>query len=495
MRGVSRLIALAVVAVACLLGLAASAQAATIKPTVRFDEPDDENGNCTLREAIRAANENTKIDACRRGRGRDVIQLRRGTYTMSVPGSAGEPGSIEADNRFGDFDLFEGVVIKGHRRGTTIDGQNTDRLFQVFVRNVTFNRLTLLRGNARSHGGALSILTEGKATLKNVRIAETHADGNGGALYVGPTESASLRNVRIETSDGSVGGGIALDGTLRASKLRLTRNEAATFGGGIYAGPGARLNLDRSLLQRNRTGLLSGGGIYASPDARLVVKRTELRNNSASDGGGIYLYAARLNMRASTLAANKAAEHGGGLATAAVSETERPAVRIVNSTISRNVANTDGVGSGSGGGLAATADGPKRLLNSTVTGNRAFRGGGLLGPFLSEYQGWIVRGSIVSGNSSSAALGHDCASAPPVISNGFNLIGDLANCPLTPKGSDIVGKNPKLGPLKRNGGPTRTHALRKGSPAINKGPKNAPKRDQRGKKRKGRPDIGAYERR
>jgi hypothetical protein len=53
--------------------------------------------------------------------------------------------------------------------------------------------------------------------------------------------------------------------------------------------------------------------------------------------------------------------------------------------------------------------------------------------------------------------------------------------------------DPKLGALKANGGPTKTVAIAKQSPAVNHGTKPAPKRDQRGKKRDNKPDIGAYE--
>ena len=40
------------------------------------------NGNCTLGEAISAANTDTAVDACAAGNGRDIIQLPAGTYTL-----------------------------------------------------------------------------------------------------------------------------------------------------------------------------------------------------------------------------------------------------------------------------------------------------------------------------------------------------------------------------------------------------------------------------
>jgi hypothetical protein len=69
---------------------------------------------------------------------------------------------------------------------------------------------------------------------------------------------------------------------------------------------------------------------------------------------------------------------------------------------------------------------------------------------------------------------------------GFGAIGDLLNT------------NPRLGPLADNGGPTRTHALLSGSPAINAGDNAyAPPTDQCGLPRideqSHRIDIGAFE--
>ncbi|HUG88113.1 MAG TPA: choice-of-anchor Q domain-containing protein [Actinomycetota bacterium] len=58
----------------------------------------------------------------------------------------------------------------------------------------------------------------------------------------------------------------------------------------------------------------------------------------------------------------------------------------------------------------------------------------------------------------------------------------------------LIKKDPKLRALRNNGGPTRTHALRPTSRAVNSATKQlAPRRDQRGVRRDGRPDLGAYE--
>ena len=66
----------------------------------------------------------------------------------------------------------------------------------------------------------------------------------------------------------------------------------------------------------------------------------------------------------------------------------------------------------------------------------------------------------------------------------------------SPVATDKIGVQPLLGPLADNGGPTQTHALLAGSPAIDAGDDTAaPATDQRGVARPqgARSDIGSVE--
>jgi uncharacterized repeat protein (TIGR01451 family) len=57
-----------------------------------------------------------------------------------------------------------------------------------------------------------------------------------------------------------------------------------------------------------------------------------------------------------------------------------------------------------------------------------------------------------------------------VRSQDYNLVGDPNGFDLADPGDhDIIGQDPRLGPLDDNGGDTRTHALQPGSPAIDEG--------------------------
>jgi len=100
----------------------------------------------------------------------------------------------------------------------------------------------------------------------------------------------------------------------------------------------------------------------------------------------------------------------------------------------------------------------------------------------------LVTNTILAGSLS----GGDCGGL--ITDGGHNLASD-ASCILTGTGS-LNSTDPKVGPLADNGGPTLTHALLQGSPAIDAGG-NADcfPTDQRGKPRPmfNGCDIGAYE--
>src|SRR5262249_7774227 len=131
-----------------------------------------------------------------------------------------------------------------------------------------------------------------------------------------------------------------------------------------------------------------------------------------------------------------------------------------------------------GGGLYLSS-GTLTVTGSTITANTVtgmgqptLRGGGLMrvGGMAS------LRNTIFAGNT--ALESPDVRG--DVTSQGYNLIGN------TDGGTgfadtDLLNVNPLLGPLQDNGGPTPTHALLPGSPALDAGdPTDAPEFDQRG---------------
>lgn len=130
------------------------------------------------------------------------------------------------------------------------------------------------------------------------------------------------------------------------------------------------------------------------------------------------------------------------------------------------------------------------FLNVTITDNSAQQGGGIFLESLYDGAGMSLRNSIISENT---------ATDGPDIYNAYGL-GSIDNL-----GNNIISEPALLGTLANNGGPTRTHALLAGSPAINAGNdcvltengcgdgNPALPLDQRGATRAGAVDIGAFE--
>ena len=143
---------------------------------------------------------------------------------------------------------------------------------------------------------------------------------------------------------------------------------------------------------------------------------------------------------------------------------------ISNSTISGNLTGNPGTGgsggtNGLGGGILSA--GNLTISNSTVTANNAGTAGA--GGGIRQSAGTItLKSTIVGGNT--ALVGPDIEGT--VSSQGNNLIQNISgvtiNETLDP-GTNITGQSPLLNPLADNGGPTLTHALLPGSPAINAG--------------------------
>jgi hypothetical protein len=161
-------------------------------------------------------------------------------------------------------------------------------------------------------------------------------------------------------------------------------------------------------------------------------------------------------------------------------------LRLTNSTVSGNTSSI-----GSGGGIAVDSyyyAGDAILTNSTVTRNRANRGGAGIHM---DYADATFIDTVVADN---GAARPNCG-GDPVNSLGHNLADD-DSCGLNAPG-DLVVSDAMLGPLADNGGPTKTHALLAGSPAIDAGSPDCPPpaTDQRGVLRPqgAACDIGAFE--
>jgi hypothetical protein len=199
-------------------------------------------------------------------------------------------------------------------------------------------------------------------------------------------------------------------------------------------------------------------------------------NFPTGSGGGISNYGT-LTITNSTINSNFCYLFAGGVHNGGT-------LTISNSTVSGNsaVGQHDGHPWGHGGGIV----GEVTLTNSTLSSNYAnFSAGGI------EGSGEI--GNTILNNNSGANI------TGTMTSLGYNLSSDDGGGNLTAPG-DQINTDPMIGTLQNNGGPTLTHALLPGSPAVNAGNPNftpPPLYDQRGspfiRVFNGRIDIGSFE--
>jgi hypothetical protein len=308
------------------------------------------------------------------------------------------------------------------------------------------------------------------------------------------TGSGSLRSA-IETADAS---GVAdtitfaadLGATIKLTSGPLTINSDLTI-----KGPGAH---ELSVSGTGNSGVFSvasgatakikgltitggnadsGGGI--NNKGTLMLATSAVSGNLAGGSGGGIFNGGTLRVWRSTISANTADEGGGGgvfnRGTFRGSESN---AAFTNSTISRNSAEV------SGGGISNA--GVVSISNSTVTKNSAEGSGGGVASLGAGSVG--VYSSILAGNQTTDV---DNASKGSFSSRGYNIIGDGKAAPSFNSTGDRTGvTNPGLGPLADNGGPTQTHAVLNGSPALDQGDGGFV-RDQRGEPRPvDLPDVG-----
>lgn len=470
----------------------------------------------SLRQAIIVANGNNEDD---------TITLEAGTYQLFLQNQAGQENAAAT----GDLDLTEAgrtITIQGAGAGVTIiDGGSVDRVFHILggVRAI-FRDLSIRNGFAQedgtpgiplitpnAHGGG--ILNAGELTLVNVVVADNTAAGEHGLSGVNPGDSG-------DNGKAALGGGIYNAGTLRLVDSTVRNNEARAGIGGAGTGNVFVRALGGS------GGEAGGGGIWSN--GTLTLEASVVHNNQALGGAGGQGSQSGSGGNGGTGGRGL----GGGLSIAPGSVQ----AIVTNSTISTNRAvggrggnggtATNGGGDGGDGGAGESGQGGGiltqamlALRNSTIANNQATGGGAGVGGVGGQFglpgstgtpgsgQGGGVRmlGGNAVVNSVSTLIGDNTATnTGPDFSGLFNQAsftllenGDDALGITNGVNGNIVGQDPQLGPLQNNGGPTPTHALLSGSPAINAGSNPVDlDTDQRGFHRLsgGATDIGAYER-
>lgn len=386
-----------------------------------------------------------------------------------------------------------------------IDGANATRLFAVLDGDVTIRDLTLRNGRAADDGGAIRVESAGLLRLLRVTLSNNESTGgSGGAIANFGTLFIDDSTLTLNKA-GSHGGAIYSAASLTMIGTEVFFNTAQHRGGGMH-NHGAAMSIDSSLIRSNTA---SRGGGIAVAGGSLTLSDSLVRSHHAGEGGGIYIESATADITSSTFTLNTATFSRSG------STGSGGAIMIVSGTVtisaSTIVQNTGDHGAG------ISNDGSLTLTNSTISGNGASRGGGILNTGSATVRNSTITlnrslfggmgidvnagtltliSSIVADNTRVSQTRDISGSLAPDSTN--NLIGsaDHAGGLVNGVNGNIVGVDPLLGPLADNGGPTHTHALLTGSPALRTGinPLGLTT-DQRGEPRVrgGRIDIGAFE--
>ena len=345
-----------------------------------------------------------------------------------------------------------------------------------------------ISGNRADNGGGV-FSQAGTLEIDNSTITGNKVSDRGGGLF-GNMAFVEIKNSTISKNSAYIAGGLLNDsGIFNVENSLITSNRAASSGGGIFTVNG-EFAIDSSNISMNSAAIAAG---VMSSSSTLTITTSGISNNRAGFKAGGLESIGNVTIDQTTISNNRAGDHGGGL-----NHIDGPLI-INNSTISGNVAGF------TGGGLLNT--GNSQVSNSTITGNTAKNGDG--GGIFNLSNQLSLERSLISGNKAKTNQeifnrGPGQGGSGTVVSNDFNLIGTSNNAGIfgfTLGLTDIVPSGPIgsiIAPLADNGGPTPTHALVAGSPAINAIPSVLPEcsdTDQRGV---GRPqgagcDIGAFE--
>lgn len=457
------------ITVGVVLAVASVAQAATYRVTKRGDHAPGgcSPADCTLREAMLAANATL-------GRADRVVLPSRKPYRLAIR------GGLEDEGATGDFDVLNdrlAIVHPGTGRAT-VAGSMIDRVFDAYA-PITLRNLVIRDGKALRYGGG--IRADARLSVVGSVIRGNESGSCGGGIHTHHRYPLRIIRSSVLGNESAQGGGVSnscfgTGGPLTMIRSTIARNRGRidsfgdyeADGGGMYFKTAPRFlsTIRNSTFAGNSTGPASddadGGGLYTDLGGLRVTGSTFSDNRAGDAGGAIEVHDSEpLNLTDTTISGNRAKGNGGGINFLS-GEMTLNAVTVV-----RNIGNSGGTPAGIGGGILY-GDG-LQIENSLVALNRI-------------------------GGTGGGSTRNDCAGEAAVDSSGHNLVSNLSLCELDGPG-DFVRKNPRLGKLARNGGPTKTVALNKGSPAIGEAKRStAPGKDQRGRKRDRRPDIGAFER-
>jgi hypothetical protein len=294
--------------------------------------------------------------------------------------------------------------------------------------------------------------------------------------------------IKLTTGELSIGRNLTINGPANQRVIISGNNtdpNPANRSRVFNVAPGATVSISNLTIANGESQF--GGGIYNLGD--LTLNNVTLTGNKAvtilgagGDGGAIDSDGGTLTINNSTISGNTADGGGGG-----IHHCGNSTGVLTNVTITGNRSDADDLSPGEGGGLEQVSSNPLTLKNTIVAGNVK----GTAAPAANDLD-VFGPGGIDLSNSKNNLIG-DAATSGGITNGGAaaNIVGN--------SGAGTININTVLDvTLANNGGPTRTHKLLPGSPAINNGNDSLTSAtlDQRGtgfNRKVGTVDIGAYE--
>lgn len=440
-----------------------------ITVTTATDENDGVGvGGVSLREAIIEVNNNAAGGTI--------------TFDASLDGTPillTIAGADEDAAATGDLDIATEVTIQGNGAANTIiqaDSANgfSDRVLEILDgADLTLDGVTITGASHTQDGGGILAQSNTNLTVRNSSISGNTGD-DGGGMELGRNSTITVIDSIISGNSGDgEGGGIYANNSvmLSISGTTISNNTSRSDSGGLHFRVNGTATIDDSTISDNNGGESANraGGIFN--DGTMTIRNSQITGNGVTtgdiDGAGIFNNS-DLTVIGTTISGNTGDE-GGGI-------DNDGTLRLIDSTISNNVAN-------SGGGLVNDFSNAT-IVNTTISGNIAGDGGGIRHKGNSHFL--TVINSTIAGNSASEGTGGIAStdSSELVLNNSIvsgNSGGDLSGAftgshNVIQDGSDsgtgltdTINADPLLSPLQDNGGPTFTHALGAGSPAIDAG--------------------------
>lgn len=449
----------------------------------------------------------------------DTIELTPSTYTFYGPsdltdGPNALPSIVSDIHVKGNGATLRRSFLAGSLRLLHVGATGTLTIDDLTVLNGRSLPVVLL-GETDSVGGAIfslgQLIIRGSQFTNNLAVA-------GGAVFSRDSyiqiESTTFTTNRTSEDGGSGGGALKViysSGTVAGSTF--FQNSARLNGGAInlHLSSDVTFAIEDCVFEQNRTEGSLGGAIHSWLASDLTINSSRFLQNTAYRAGAISSVEGNAIIRNSTFQGNS---------NGAISASNVGQMLVDRSTFVANLGNQEPLSprvagirvshghqatilnstfSGSVGGAVQVSDHPTtpgnpqpstvNLVNSTLTG-----GSGFVDHYGASYAGGVTVAdggtlNLVNTIVANSTQGLDCLNLGTIQTNESNLIEDGSCGPM------LTG-DPILGTLASNGGPTRTHALKIGSAAINSADLGfCPPTDQRGA---ARPvgsgcDIGSFE--